>query len=525
MSNNENKNKNKNHPADKQTRDPELQEMLDSETNMSPVHVVPTRTRTRTLTTTTDGHHQPREFLTIIGMEDDGDLSTIANDYTVASIYNIRDQNQDQQTANSNSNSNSNIPKTPTKQDETSKSVDTQPETPQKSHFGDATTTRSFATSSTNRRRPSRCFLRTLFAAVLFGSILLAVIAVLSLNLYQLRNSDTDESSTSGSGSGSAALNNNNNNSPATEIPPFYDFSSLTDPPQEPEGTGTGTGSQADPEGSLTTTIPNTSTGTSTPSNNLRTTSTPTSSPTESPTMNRNEKSSLKDIIRQAAPYSDLDDESSIASQVLTWLVQDPSLPNYLREQIVQRFALGVLYWSLIPNDPNDITGGWMTYDEECTWESTRDFENNICNDQGVVEAIYLENRQLYGSLPREVGLLQGLKMFFLTSNDIEGSVPTELGLLTNLERLKLSRNLIQGSLPTEMGQLTTLGKIRYTSTYIHINININIIIWRFATLCQSLMCHLCYVRLESFCLFGLGLSFFFLLFRISKYWVQSVDG
>ena len=44
-----------------------------------------------------------------------------------------------------------------------------------------------------------------------------------------------------------------------------------------------------------------------------------------------------------------------------------------------------------------------------------------------------------------------------LNENDLQGTIPVELGQLTNLDSLNLSRNQLTGNVPRELGQLTSL--------------------------------------------------------------------
>lgn len=45
------------------------------------------------------------------------------------------------------------------------------------------------------------------------------------------------------------------------------------------------------------------------------------------------------------------------------------------------------------------------------------------------------------GTLPTEIGLLQGLEIFLVNENAFNGKVPSELGLLSNAELIQLDLN------------------------------------------------------------------------------------
>mmetsp|Transcript_15459 Transcript_15459/g.31725 ORF Transcript_15459/g.31725 Transcript_15459/m.31725 type:complete len:93 (-) Transcript_15459:700-978(-) len=55
---------------------------------------------------------------------------------------------------------------------------------------------------------------------------------------------------------------------------------------------------------------------------------------------------------------------------------------------------------------------------------------------------------------------LTKLEEFVLENNDVSGSIPTEIGYLTSLKLLNLRGNSFTGEIPSEIGQLTNLREI-----------------------------------------------------------------
>ena len=61
---------------------------------------------------------------------------------------------------------------------------------------------------------------------------------------------------------------------------------------------------------------------------------------------------------------------------------------------------------------------------------------------------LFLNNNQLTGSIPPEIGNLTNLTSLYLYDNQLTGSIPSEIGNLTKLTGLYLFYNQITGSIP-----------------------------------------------------------------------------
>ena len=73
------------------------------------------------------------------------------------------------------------------------------------------------------------------------------------------------------------------------------------------------------------------------------------------------------------------------------------------------------------------------------------------------VTMLLLQERQLTGEIPTELGNLSNLTGLYLGENQLTGEIPTELGNLSNLRELYLSDNQLTGEIPTELGNLSNL--------------------------------------------------------------------
>ena len=66
----------------------------------------------------------------------------------------------------------------------------------------------------------------------------------------------------------------------------------------------------------------------------------------------------------------------------------------------------------------------------------------------------------LNGTIPGEIGKLDGLQGLDLRSNRLTGAIPTELGDLASLTGLHLGDNELTGTIPPQLGNLTNLAYV-----------------------------------------------------------------
>jgi hypothetical protein len=121
-----------------------------------------------------------------------------------------------------------------------------------------------------------------------------------------------------------------------------------------------------------------------------------------------------------------LNDPASVQYDVLQWLSFDTLLDTYSEEKILQRYALGCFYESVMGEDndeidtskSNAVRSTWMGYGDECTeWASTEVINNDkkqTCNENGQIRSIHLENIGLTGTLAPELALLSDSLRTFL---------------------------------------------------------------------------------------------------------------
>ena len=85
-----------------------------------------------------------------------------------------------------------------------------------------------------------------------------------------------------------------------------------------------------------------------------------------------------------------------------------------------------------------------------------------VTNDaNGQVRGLLLQDNQLTGKIPSELGGLTKLERLYLNDNQLTGEIPSELGDLANLRVLSLTDNQLTGGIPAELGRLTNLTVLR----------------------------------------------------------------
>ena len=139
------------------------------------------------------------------------------------------------------------------------------------------------------------------------------------------------------------------------------------------------------------------------------------------------------------------------------WLAGDVSssqeATTYSTERVLQRYALGVLYFAT--NGVNwSMSDGWLTSEDECTW-----YGISGCQDANTdkIISIELKGNELVGTIPPELfEFIPTLVVLNLATNDLKGPIPKEIGMLSNINILELAENELT-SIPSEMGNLNTI--------------------------------------------------------------------
>ncbi len=106
-----------------------------------------------------------------------------------------------------------------------------------------------------------------------------------------------------------------------------------------------------------------------------------------------------------------------------------------------------------------NATGG-AGWEDKGNWDTPSRIGNwygVTTNAAGFVTELSLDNNNLTGTLPAQLGNLAELRRLVLNGNGLSGRIPAELGNLANLTMLNLRGNALEGSIPSRLGALASL--------------------------------------------------------------------
>ena len=111
-----------------------------------------------------------------------------------------------------------------------------------------------------------------------------------------------------------------------------------------------------------------------------------------------------------------------------------------------------------------DATDGesWQNSDGWLYTEDLGQWHGVTTDAAGRVTELDLQQNQLSGKPPPQLGSLANLEHLGLWGNQLSGSIPTELGNLVKLESLALYNNQLSGELPANLAELPALERARF---------------------------------------------------------------
>ena len=119
----------------------------------------------------------------------------------------------------------------------------------------------------------------------------------------------------------------------------------------------------------------------------------------------------------------------------------------------IDRAALVAFYDATNGDNWTDNTD-WLTDAHIYGWYGV------TVNIDGSVTRLILEENNLVGNMPAELGDLSSLTELNLWNNRLTGDIPSELSNLTKLRTMDIGRNQLEGEIPPELGSISNLEKL-----------------------------------------------------------------
>ncbi len=117
-------------------------------------------------------------------------------------------------------------------------------------------------------------------------------------------------------------------------------------------------------------------------------------------------------------------------------------------------------YYALVALYSGTEGANWTNATNWASTEPLGEWYGVTTDADGRVTELSLNDNNLQGTIPVELGQLNNLTKLNLSSNQLTGNLPKDLEQLNNLAELNLSKNQISGNIPTELGRLANLDSL-----------------------------------------------------------------
>ena len=131
-----------------------------------------------------------------------------------------------------------------------------------------------------------------------------------------------------------------------------------------------------------------------------------------------------------------------------------PSPPHPEETDIAGRDAL-IAFYNATDGPSWHERRNWLSSERIWFWHGVS------TNSDGFVTELVLDDNNLSGTLPPELGDLTHLRRLVLDDNALTGPIPPELGKLSRLTMLDLSWNGLSGAIPAELAALPLLDSLQ----------------------------------------------------------------
>jgi hypothetical protein len=160
-----------------------------------------------------------------------------------------------------------------------------------------------------------------------------------------------------------------------------------------------------------------------------------------------------------------LSNEHSPQAKAMKWISEEDTYKISSKDpNVLQRFAMAVVYYAMSTDDPMEAPTPWKNQDNWLSGEGICAWYGVECSsssdDNGPVISLNLTNNELRGTVPTELTALSQLHKLDLSSNEIDGTIPKPLFSMTSLLDLWLRNNYIGGTIPSTFGAFSSLRQL-----------------------------------------------------------------
>ena len=136
----------------------------------------------------------------------------------------------------------------------------------------------------------------------------------------------------------------------------------------------------------------------------------------------------------------DIYDNTTHEHEALIWLAANDTLKLDVTtplDVLLQRHILANFYFATNGTTWTDQFN-FLSGKDVCDWNDGK-ASGVFCNDEGRVSNILLQDCNLVGTVPHDIGLLSHMEIFNLTKNVLHGDIPISLGMMSGLKRIDIS--------------------------------------------------------------------------------------
>jgi len=180
----------------------------------------------------------------------------------------------------------------------------------------------------------------------------------------------------------------------------------------------------------------------------------------------------LLNQFREVSGDAPLQSVSTAQFQAANWLINEDELTICPEdEKVIQRYILAIFYFSTLGDNwtecsRNDSTCGSLANDFEgqspyLSGSSECEWAGSSCDEEKcIISIIFEEGNNVSGTLPQELGDLEGLEIISLETQQLGGRIPASLSNAKSLRIIDFDFNSLTGAIPEEIFTISTLEQL-----------------------------------------------------------------